>query len=432
MLVGEPSYGYCAERPQWVGPQRLNGGSAVLFRSLLKGSLPSRGRSLFRRSGWALVSVVVVVAGSPFAGAGVARAAGGGCGTQDTPPSGVGSVYVSFFGCTRQASYNTIALQPHSAVGAGPTSCAEVATIYENGSYIGTRQMACNLNGSPETVITVTAGASYSFTWYMYLVVHGAAYYSTVDASPNLNLPYGNCTTHACHVGVIDTDAADQKAIAIQSVIAVPSSPQTRIDTAASTGWVFANLQNGYAFQAGYITDFCSDGKVAPFTQWWRTVKGVGTKIGGTTQKSKCGVTGSHTFLIKAIGPDSSKIMQWEAFMDGSPIIDDASGKPPIMTAMSTVADTGANLPYAAAELSIGGDLYPTYADLLGPYVFTTAFESLAPPPNPPIGWHDSTSANNYFMGSTCPPLNNVYRSKNSFAAGTLNGSCAVNGTRIW
>jgi len=310
-----------------------------------------------------------------------AYAATGGCGTLDTPAAGVGSVYVSFYGCTSIGSRTTINLLPHSAVGAGPTSCDEVATIYENGAEIGTRNMACNLNGSPATVITVTPGATYTFTWYMYLVVHGVAYYSTVDSSPAIDLPIGTCSSHACQLGVNDFDTADQYAQKLQTTIGVPTLGQKFIDGAGSVGWMFARLNNGYEFQAGYwFGNGCSAGKALPFTQWYYPNSAGTLVMGGTTLDTKhCGITGKHTFSINAIGLNSAGFEQFEAYMDGSPMVNTKDGKQAIITDKSTDKTTGPNLPYAAAELSSNA-VNPSGSDTMGPFLFYSAFQSWAPP----------------------------------------------------
>ena len=363
---------------------------------------------------------------------GRAYAASGGCGTVDTPSGGIGSVYVSFYGCTSIASRTTINLLPHSAVGAGPTSCDEVATIYENGSEIGTRNMACNLNGSPATVITVTPGATYTFTWYMYLVVHGVAYYSTVDSSPAINLPIGTCSTHACQVDVNDADVADENAQKIQFTIEVPTAPQKFVDAAGSVGWVFVQLNNRYEFQAGFwFGNGCPAGEALPFTQWYSpNAAGVETYRGQTLDTKHCGITGAHTFDIDAVGLNSQHFEQFEAYMDNSPMLD-SNGKPTaIMTDKSTVTTTGNNLPYAGAELT-SNTVDPSGSDTMGPFRFDEAFQSLPPPGTG--SWHSSTSATSASYYTICPPFTLFGEGANGFAAGSVTpATCIPDGTRIW
>jgi hypothetical protein len=239
-----------------------------------------------------------------------------------------------------------------------------------------------------------------------------------------------HCTGGACHVGADDTDVGDENAQDLEAAITIPSLAQTQVDGAWSTAWIFASLRGGFEFQVGPTYGRCPNGQAEPFSQVWDMNDNPPQLVLNTYDDALCGLSGTHIYEIAALGPGNgtTPTERWEALIDGSPV--SMNGVPAIASIPGSYADTGANLPYDAAELTLNNDVEPSSSDTLGPYKFTIAFTTQ---PAGTSGWRDSTSATVYRLSSYCPPWNLLKGSTvNSFTVGFTGGACASNGSSAW
>ena len=211
-----------------------------------------------------VAATTVAMAVVPAGAAQAAGIVGGGCTATPAPKTTIGQVFMQWQGCTA-ANGTTISAWANSTVTypkTGTTSCDVVLNIYQDGNFIGPRNLACNVNNKSNAVsVGLAAAHLYTFQWYVY-VYSGGAYYSARSTSPALSYIGGSLTALAA-VSVAELQVWN----GVRYVLG-GASPSAGFDCSGLTL---------YAYQQAHLTPTMPHSSEKQYTEFPPLIEGKGT-----------------------------------------------------------------------------------------------------------------------------------------------------------